>query len=801
MKKEQTVNGVGSMESIKVYNARENNLKGIDVEIPIGQLTCVIGPSGCGKSSLVFDTIYAESQRNMLESMAGNRFGQKLMDKPKVDRIDYLRPALNLSQSYHNVNPRSTIGTLSDISYYLRTMYALIYSNDTGKNVDMNVFSANHPSSVCQKCEGSGEMYVISEKLIVPDGTKTLEDGAILFYHGGKNSMEHKLLLAICEYFDIDPNTRFQDLSKEEIDHLLYRTDMLEFSLRFKTKSGRSRNKSVHSLGVIPELKKKLEKIQMPSVLASISKYLMKVPCSDCGGQKLRNEFLAVRLCGKNISEAEEMSLDELMNWCQAVRDSYEKTAYASQLSLLIEEMESRIRELILLDVGYLSLNRSVPSLSRGEVQRIRVATQLHCSLSGLLYIMDEPCRGLHLKNVDSVIKATKKLVKKGNTVLAIEHHQQYVSSADYLIEMGKGGGKEGGILVYEGRVSSNISLNNHIKKRKESNRYIELCNINYRNLKDLSIKIPVGSITCITGVSGAGKSSLAHVIFESCLTEKPVHCEKLVLPEKINHVVKADQNPIGKTSRSTVVSYLGIYDTIREIFADQEESKKRLLSATDFSMNVSGGRCEECMGSGKKKVELQYLGDSYIECPVCKGNRFSSEILEISVNGYTINDILNLSAESAKEVFKKYKKISTVLDSMIRLGIGYLSLGQMSMYLSGGEAQRIKLAKALSNRSSGKGLYLLDEPTAGLHESDTKKIAQILNELADAGNTIVLVEHNPHFISANADYVVDLGNEAGNKRGETIIQGSFQQVLHDKRSSWNSYVDLFVEKDFTQTE
>ena len=779
------MNGAAKTENITVHNAFENNLKHININIPLNKFTCVTGPSGCGKSSLIFDTIYAESQRNFLESMSGNFFGQKLMDKPKVELIENLKPALNISQNYYNVNPRSTVGTVTDISYYLRTLYALIYSREKKIAVDTNFFSPNNPSSCCPKCKGLGESYAISEENLIPDDNKTLAEGGILYYKGDSSSQERKLLQAICERFNIDINCKIKNLSKKDLEILLYRKEAAEFQLRFKTPGGKYRSRLIKSYGAIIELEQKLETVDLPSTFLSISKYLKKVPCAECNGQKLRKEISDFKICKKSIADVENLELSKIPQWLNAVLENYKNFEGSEQLFQLSQDINSRIEKLDGLNLGYLSLGRNIPSLSGGETQRVRLANQLNCALTGLLYILDEPCKGLHFKNINSILNTTKSLVEKGNTVIAIEHNKFYISNADKIIEMGPEGGNAGGYIVSENVDRKNFSCNIKIKKPRPYKEFIEVEGINFHNLKNISAKIPCGCITCVTGVSGSGKSSLVQVLADSCEKNKAVHCSKIKFPATLKKVIQVNQQPIGKTPRSTVVSYLGIYDSIREIFANTQAAKAQGLKDSAFSMNVAGGRCEECQGTGKVKIELRYLPDSYINCPVCKGARFNAEILQIKYNGKNINDVLDAPISEVVEIFKDNEKILKMLACMENIGLGYLSLGQMSMTLSGGEAQRVKLARALGVKSTGKNIYLLDEPTSGLNDKDILRLENILNALADAGETVIIIEHNPEFISRVSDYLADLGSVAGNEGGVQIIQGTPDEVIFNKNSSW----------------
>ena len=779
------MNGVDQKEYITIVNAKENNLKNITISIPLNSFTCVVGPSGCGKSSLIYDTLYAESQRNFLQSMSVNLYGQKIMDKPKVDKIINLRPALNVSQVSYNTNPRSTVGTATDISYFLRTLFSLIAINDYKINVDMSYFSSNNPSSFCKKCHGTGEEYYINENLLIPNEEKTLNNGAILYYKGNRTSLEYKTLESVCETYNIDINKRFCDLTNQEKTILLYRDDIVSFLIRFKTQKGRYKTKQIQNKGLINELNEKLENVDVPSVFSSISKYLSKRPCSKCHGYKLKKEVLDIRVCEKNLAEVENIPLNKIYSWLHSVKEKYEYYSINAQVNYLLNEIKKRVDELINLNLGYLCLSRNIPSLSSGESQRVRIANQITGDLSGLVYILDEPCRGLHYLNVKNIVKATKKLIDKGNTVIAIEHNKSYISNANQIIELGPVGGPEGGKVISSG-LPSNFKLKIKFKEKKKFNNYVELKNINYHNLKNINVKFPIGHITSISGVSGTGKSSLIDVLFDSLSNKKAINCGSVSNGHYIKKVLYVDQKPIGKTPRSTIISYLGIYDEIREIFSKTDDATKYNLKSSDFSMNVAGGRCEECLGTGRKKIELTYMPDSYIKCPVCKGKRFKKEVLFVEYKGYNINDILDLPITKVKDIFSDKPNIIQTLDCMIEIGLGYLSLGQMSMNLSGGESQRVKLVKYLGTKNTGKSLYILDEPTTGLGEKDILLLENIINKLNQMNETIVIIEHNIEFITNISDYLIDLGVKAGDEGGNVIISGYPKDVVNNTNSSWS---------------
>ncbi len=770
------------MEKIIIRDAHENNLKHLNVEIPLDAFTCVTGCSGCGKSSLVFDTLFAESQRGFLEGMTGNIYSQKLMNKPKVMSIENLRPALNISQNYYNVNPRSTIGTITEISYYLRTLFSLVNS-DANNGVSENTFSSNNPKTFCPNCNGLGVEMVVSPELLVPDSDKTLRDGAILYFKGSAESKEQKCLEAICEHYGIDIDKKYSKLTKNEIEKLLYTEEVLRVKISYK-EGKRKKQHFVSLQGVVPLLKDQIASADSMTQAAPYSKYAATTICHVCNGAKLGQRALEYTVGGLNYNEVESLEINALQSWLKNLKDK----RITEDKKVLVEQIKDsilqKVRALVELNVGYLCLNRSVPSLSGGERQRVRIATQLTCSLKGLIYILDEPCKGLHHRDIVSIIDATRSLIQKGNTVIAIEHNKQYISEADYKIELGPIGGPEGGYLLSSGIEQKNLQLIFDFKKLKEFKEYLKFNNISFRNISKQNAIFPIGGITCITGVSGSGKSTLATALAESLDKNTAKKYGEIYYGESIKRINKVNQSPIGKTPRSTVASYLEIFDEIRTLFSKTDVAKKLKLSPSMFSMNVKGGRCECCQGTGLQKIELNYLPSSYITCPECAGQRYNDEIISVTYQEKTILDVLETPISEIIEIFKDVKKVYSVLNSMIELGLGYLTLGQMSMNLSGGEAQRIKLAKALGALSGGQSLYILDEPTSGLNEIDIAKFVSVLFSLQEKGETILIIEHNLEFIAKVADYIIDFGVYGGNSGGKIVAQGNPQDVFAQKDSS-----------------
>ena len=782
------------LEKIIIRDAYENNLKHIDLDIPLNAFTCVTGCSGCGKSSLVFDTIYAESQRGFLEGMTGNIFGQKLMNKPKVGTIKNLRPALNISQNYYNVNPRSTIGTTTEISHYLRSLFAILNSNKNS-NISESVFSSNNPKSFCPHCSGLGIETVVSKALLIPDEDKSLKDGAIVFFKGNADSKEQKYLEALCEQYDIDINKKISELTKQELYILLYSNDKIKYKLSYK-EGKRRKQHYVFLQGAVSAIMERVTQTDNTISNTVYTKYMEDVPCHICKGAKLRKEILDFRVNGLNYFEVENMELSALNTWL--IEFNYDNVLNAKKelVSQLISSMLRKISYLIKLNVGYLCLNRTIPSLSGGERQRIRIATQLTCPLKGLLYILDEPCKGLHYKDIKSIIQSTRELIDNNNTVIAIEHNKQYIAHADNVIQLGPVGGPKGGYIINDNKNKFDYKYKLSFKKTQESKNYITLSDINFRNIQHQDVRIPIGAITCITGVSGSGKTTLTSVVYSCFEKQNSAYCKSFEADNTIKRVMRVNQAPIGKTPRSTIVSYLDIYSEIRTLFSKTDSAKKLKFHASSFSMNVKGGRCECCQGTGLQKIELNYLPSSYITCPECNGKRFNDKILSVTYNGKNIQEVLETPIFDIIVIFKDTSKVYSVLSSMIELGLGYLKLGQMSMNLSGGEAQRIKLAKALGVLSKGNTLYILDEPTSGLNELDIDRFESILLSLQKNGDTIIIVEHNVEFISKISDYIIDFGTVGGDAGGRVTCQGMPQDVFYCKESSL--YCQDFMEGEAT---
>lgn len=778
------------MKEIKVTNARQNNLKGIDVSIPYYQLSVVTGNSGSGKSSLVYDTIYAESQRLMCESLIDNTFGMKIMDKPDVESIENLCPAISISQASYNFNPNSTVSTYTDISSHIKAIFSVVSSKENGKIISPRDFAPLQSQYQCPECHGTGKKLYLCFDKIIPDKTIPLCKGGILFFKGAKASFEMQWLNQICSCHGINWNLPIERISKEQLD-ILMNGDNQKYVVKFERGNKKNCQKTVVFDGVLGELGKSYKKIQSPMIQQQMAKYLEEEKCRCCNGSGFSDLIFKFKVCGYDIGALLNLEITDLRNWCLLVQEEYKNSEISGTIIGHVTQILHIADAMQILSIEYLTPSRSIPSLSGGEFQRVRLARQISGSLTEILYILDEPCKGLHRVDVERIINVTRKLIQKGNTVLAIEHNSKYIANADQIISLGPGSGPKGGYLVQK-----EIPIPWYPDEYAPSNRrtvteFMTFEGICVNNISNESCKIPIGAITCITGVSGSGKSTLAEeVIYQSISHKTSCHCSKCMLPKKAKKVFYVDQKPIGQNARSSVISYLKINDEIRNIFASIKVGKKAYPTKY-FSTNIEGGRCEKCSGSGV--IQNKYLTDSYMTCDECDGLRFQSFILDVKYKGKNIADVLNMDIEEALKLFSENSKIVSMLSCIKEMGLEYLKLGQLSKNLSGGEAQRLKLAKALGEEKKSENIYILDEPTSGLSNYDIDKIARVIQNLVDNGNTIIMIEHNVNFISQTADYIVDFGFHGGKNGGRILDQGYIGDVYKRRKASiW--FDDLSIE-------
>ncbi|WP_168464387.1 excinuclease ABC subunit UvrA [Wolbachia endosymbiont of Ctenocephalides felis wCfeT] len=925
---------------IVVKGAREHNLQGIDVNIPKNKLVVITGLSGSGKSSLAFDTIYAEGQRRYVESLSAYaRQFLNIQDKPDVESISGLSPAISINQKSISKNPRSTVGTVTEIYDYLRLIYARIgipYSPATGlpitkqtvpqivdvimalpletkiyvlapivrgrkgehhkeildvkrqgyarlkingevhnisnlpkldknkkhdifvvvdrvsisddlgnrlpssiestlklghglmyveivdlpenhnseykngqiltfsenfacpetgftlEEIEPRLFSFNSPYGACSACNGLGKKLSVDTKLIVPDETLSVSDGALKPVGQVSHRMQTSsgfLKNAILSLIESRINIPWKNLAQEMKDTILFGSGKFQ--------------------GLVNILEN-----QMDYDETLVEQYCSVTNCKECAGFRLRKEALTVKINEKHIGEVSEFSIDESLNWFGNLPEKL--TESQRQISSkILNEISKRLTFLKNVGLNYLTINRESSTLSGGESQRIRLASQIGSGLTGVLYVLDEPSIGLHQCDNDRLIATLKNLRDMGNTVIVVEHDEDTIMTADYVIDIGPGAGVNGGKIVAEGtpdkvQKSSESITGQYLsgkkgisipEKRKQALQCIRVINAHENNLKNINVKFPIGNLICVTGISGGGKSSLvietlykysAHKIHNA--SARYGRCDKIDGLEFIDKVIEVDQSPIGRTPASNPATYVGIFTHIRNWFAGLPESKARGYNISRFSFNTKGGRCEACKGDGYLKIEMHFLPDVYVKCEQCKGQRYNRETLEVTYQGKSISDILDMTIDQACDFFENLPIIHEKLISLQEVGLGYIKLGQSSTTLSGGEAQRIKLSKELSKRSTGKTLYILDEPTTGLHFEDINNLLKILHKLVELGNTVIVIEHNLHVIKT-ADYIIDIGPEGGIKGGKVVATGTPEEIADIPESVTGKYLMPYLSK------
>ena len=678
------------------------------------------------------------------------------------------------------------------------------------------IFSFNAPYGACERCAGLGADFVVDPDLVVPDKSISLNQGAIYAWATrSATTYYHDLLSSVCSAYKIDMDAPFENLSKKEQDIILYGSDE---AIKIKVKQfGTSRYQTNIQpfVGVIPFLEKRYNDANGDYWREEIEKFMVAKPCPKCGGARLKPFPLAVKIKDKNIFDFTKMSIDDEF---QFITDLYlDLTEYQLKIAKqILDEIRARLKFLIDVGLHYLDLARMAGTLSGGESQRIRLASQIGSGLSGVLYVLDEPSIGLHQRDNDMLIKTLFKLRNLGNTLIVVEHDEDTIRSADYIVDIGPRAGVAGGEIIAQGAVDDIIkekrsitgkylSGEKHIpvpdKVREGNGKFLQVKNAYLNNLKNVNVDIPLGKIVILTGVSGSGKSTLMQdLVYEYAVHKlrknkpKPQGIDEILGFENIDKIIDIDQSPIGRTPRSNPATYTDVFTPIRELFAKTNESKVRGYKPGRFSFNVKGGRCEACKGDGLVKIEMNFLSDVYVKCDVCKGKRYNRETLEVKYKGKTISDVLDMSVHEALEFFDNIPSIKNKLQTLNDVGLDYMKLGQSATTLSGGEAQRIKLASELNKRSTGKTLYLLDEPSVGLHWADLDKLVKILQALADQGNTILMIEHNLDLIKI-ADYIIDLGPEGGVDGGQIVATGTPEDIMNCKESYTGKYLKKYLKK------
>ena len=677
------------------------------------------------------------------------------------------------------------------------------------------IFSFNNPYGACPTCSGLGADFVIDPDLIVPDKKKSLKQGAIYPWSKATTSYYNDLIESVARHYGIDMDKPFEELSEKEQNIILYGSgnELLKIRVqRFGTHMYETRKTKF--CGVIPFLEKRYNDASGEYWREEIQKYMVTTPCKDCNGARLKPFALAVTIKDKNIYEFCKMPITESFSF---ISDLYlELSDYEMQIAKqVLEEIRARLKFMLDVGLGYLDLARMAGTLSGGEAQRIRLATQIGSGLSGVLYVLDEPSIGLHQRDNDRLIQTLLKLRNLGNTLIVVEHDEDTMRSADYIVDIGPRAGVHGGRIVAKGTMEDIINSKESITgkylsgerkipvpqvRRKGNGEFLHIKNAHLNNLKNISLDIPLGKIVAITGVSGSGKSTLMMDLIQEYAIHKlrgnkpkPQGIDEILGFEHIDKIIDIDQSPIGRTPRSNPATYTDVFTHIRELYAQTNESKMRGYKAGRFSFNVKGGRCEACKGDGVIKIEMNFLSDVYVKCDVCKGKRYNRETLEVKYKGATISDVLNMTVAEAYVFFENIPKIKDRLKTLYDVGLGYIKLGQSATTLSGGEAQRIKLASELNKKATGKTLYLLDEPSVGLHWYDLDKLIKIINKLADNGNTILIIEHNLDLIKI-ADHIIDLGPEGGDMGGNIVFEGTPEEIVNCKESYTGKYLKPFLQ-------
>ena len=939
---------------IKIKGARTNNLKNIDLTIPRDKMIVFTGLSGSGKSSLAFDTIYAEGQRRYVESLSSYaRMFLGQMEKPDVDEIEGLSPAISIDQKTTSKNPRSTVGTVTEIYDYLRLLYARIgkphcpvcgreisqqtvdqivdkilalpegtklsilapvVRNRKGeytklfedasksgfvrvraegimydlmekipleKNKKHNIeivvdrlvikpqvrrrltdsvetalhhakglviaqiidgeemlfsqnyscpdhdfsieelnprmFSFNAPFGACPECDGLGYLLKLDLNLVIPDRTKSINEGAIKASGWNSpfgDSVAKMYFSSLAKHYKFSLDTPICDLDDKILNIILYGNGGEKIKMQRNSSFGSVNYESAYE-GVIPNLERRFRETSSDFMRREIEALMRESKCPACKGSRLRPDVLAVTVADKNISEITDLSVLKLLDFFDGLELTEKEEMIARRV---VKEIKNRLEFLRNVGLEYLTLSRSAGTLSGGESQRIRLATQIGSCLTGVVYILDEPSIGLHQRDNDKLISTLKMLRDLGNTLIVVEHDEDTMLAADHIVDIGPGAGIHGGYVVAQGSAKDIIACKESItgqylsgkKKievpalRREGNgNYITIRGAKENNLKNIDVKIPLGVMTCVTGVSGSGKSSLINSILYQTLARDlnrartiPGKCDGIDGVEYLDKVINIDQSPIGRTPRSNPATYTSVFTDIRDLFASTNGAKARGYSSGRFSFNVRGGRCEACQGDGIVKIEMHFLPDIYIACDVCKGKRYNRETLEVKYKDKSIADVLDMTVEEGMIFFENHPKIYRKLKTLYDVGLSYIKIGQSSTTLSGGEAQRVKLATELARRPTGKTVYILDEPTTGLHTADVHKLIEVLQKLTDAGNTVIVIEHNLDVIKT-ADYIVDLGPEGGDGGGQVIALGTPEQVSQIKESYTGQYLKKVLNKKY----
>ncbi|MEU6879010.1 excinuclease ABC subunit UvrA [Streptomyces sp. NPDC046712] len=765
---------------VRVRGAREHNLTGVDVDIPRDAIAVFTGVSGSGKSSLAFGTIYAEAQRRYFESVAP--YARRLIHQvgaPKVGEITGLPPAVSLEQRRSSPNARSSVGTVTTLSNSLRMLFSRAGSYPDGAaRLDSDAFSPNTAAGACPACQGLGRVHDTSEELLVPDPDLSIRDGAIAAWPG---AWQGKNLRDVLDTLGHDVDRPWRELDPKDREWILF-TDEQPVVTVHPVREARRIQRPYQGtyMSARRYVMHTFSDSRSATLRAKAERFLTSAPCQVCGGSRLRPEALAVTFAGHTIAALAALPLTALAGILTAHDGS--ETA-----RVLTEDLLARIGTVTELGLGYLSLDRTTPSLSNGELQRLRLATQLRSGLFGVVYVLDEPSAGLHPADTEALLVVLDRLKAAGNSVFVVEHHLDVVRHADWIVDVGPRAGVHGGRVLHSGPPHELAGVEESATRRflfdrapeperevREPAGWLRTGPITRHNLKDLDAAFPMGVLTAVTGVSGSGKSTLVGELSAEL--------------SGVERLVTVDQKPIGRTPRSNLATYTGLFDVVRKLFTATEEARARGYKAGRFSFNVPGGRCETCQGEGFVSVELLFLPSTYAPCPDCRGARYNPETLEVRLRGLTIAEVLDLTVESAAEFFADTPAAARSLRTLLDVGLGYLRLGQPATELSGGEAQRIKLASELQRLRRGHTLYVLDEPTTGLHPADVEVLMRQLHGLVDAGHSVIVVEHDMDVV-ATADWVLDLGPGGGEEGGRIVAEGPPAEVARAASSRTAPYL------------